>query len=412
MIRSFFINNFKSLVDFRLPPAPHELGSFACLVGLNGAGKSTVLQALDFVGHLVSGQVGEWLRQREWAAADLKSRFLNRTLIDFRVEIDAPDGGRIVWNGAYNVSLRRCTSETVTAGGEEILRSGEDGAFISGRDPESSISLPRQGLKYDGSVLSILDPKKTLHDGLLLLQSVVGGLRSLDMLNPSQMRRRSRDAGDIGYGGERLSGYLHGLSKPSKEALLEALQAFYPQLQGLNTKAMRAGWRDLSVTESYPDPSRKPLDTGARQINDGLLRVLAVLSQVMPVQRVSAHPLFDAPQGPEDTPCVLFDEIENGINPELMERLVGLLLKSQRQVLVTTHSPLILNYLPDEVARQAVVLLYRNASGHTKAVRLFDLPSTRKKLALLGPGEVYVDTRLEDLPAEALALEAAAAVPT
>jgi len=102
---------------------------------------------------------------------------------------------------------------------------------------------------------------------------------------------------------------------------------------------------------------------------------------------------------------VLFDEIENGINPELMQKLVQLLLGAERQVIVTTHSPLVLNYLPDEVAREAVLLLFRNSAGHTKAVRLFDLPSTQKKLTLLGPGEVFVDTNLEALPAEAMALE-------
>ena len=37
-------------------------------------------------------------------------------------------------------------------------------------------------------------------------------------------------------------------------------------------------------------------------------------------------------------------------------------------------------------------------------MRLFDLPSTQKKLTLLGPGEVFVDTNLDDLPAEAMAL--------
>ena len=52
-----------------------------------------------------------------------------------------------------------------------------------------------------------------------------------------------------------------------------------------------------------------------------------------------------------------------------------------------------------------MLLLYRNGAGHTKVVRLFDLPSTQKKLALLGPGEVFVDTNLEALPAEALAMD-------
>ena len=46
MIRSLYIDNFKSLVDFRLPMAPHALGRFVCLVGLNGAGKSTLAARL------------------------------------------------------------------------------------------------------------------------------------------------------------------------------------------------------------------------------------------------------------------------------------------------------------------------------------------------------------------------------
>ena len=37
------VENFKSLVDFRM-----DLVKFTCLVGLNGSGKSTVLQFVDF----------------------------------------------------------------------------------------------------------------------------------------------------------------------------------------------------------------------------------------------------------------------------------------------------------------------------------------------------------------------------
>ena len=39
---------------------------------------------------------------------------------------------------------------------------------------------------------------------------------------------------------------------------------------------------------------------------------------------------------------LLFDEIENGVNPELVEKLVNVLLNARQQVLVTTHSPMIL----------------------------------------------------------------------
>jgi AAA15 family ATPase/GTPase len=98
MIKSFYIDNFKSLVDFRLPPRSHKLGQFTCLVGLNGAGKSTVLQAFDFVGHLANGEVASWLKQREWKTSDLTSRFLKlKKLIQFEIEVEVTETGRIVW---------------------------------------------------------------------------------------------------------------------------------------------------------------------------------------------------------------------------------------------------------------------------------------------------------------------------
>jgi hypothetical protein len=54
------------------------------------------------------------------------------------------------------------------------------------------------------------------------------------------------------------------------------------------------------------------------------------------------------------------------------------------------------------VAKEAVVLLFRDGFGSTRSVRLFDLPSAREKLAFLGPGEVYVDLDLESVTDEAL----------
>lgn len=43
-------------------------------------------------------------------------------------------------------------------------------------------------------------------------------------------------------------------------------------------------------------------------------------------------------------------------------------------------------------------MLYRTPQGLTSAVRFFDLPATsRQKLELLGPGEVFVDSDLAEL---------------
>lgn len=403
MIKGFYIDNFKSLVDFRLPPEPHQLGSFTCLVGLNGAGKSTVLQAFDFVGHLANGQVATWLKQREWKAADLTSRFLKKKLIQFELEIDVPTEGRIVWSGSFNTTEMRCTAETVTVNDDEQALHIKDGQLlVSGTDSKPSVQYPIRSMKYEGSTLSFIDVRD-VHPALGVLKHVAANLRSLDLLSPHSMRRRAKEGEDIGYGGERLSAFIHGLPAKDKVALTKALKTFYPQVSELSTTALRAGWKDLRIVERYDSAQSTPsrLESDTRQVNDGLLRVLAILSQV------SVAKTFDRTNQPNSLgqSCVLFDEIENGINPELMQKLVALLLGAERQVIVTTHSPLVLNYLPDEVAKEAVLLLYRNNAGHTKVVRLFDLPSTQKKLTLLGPGEVFVDTNLEALPAEAMLIE-------
>jgi predicted ATPase len=61
MIHSIKIDNFKSMVNFSLP-----LAKFNCLIGLNGAGKTTLLQAFYFISHIMTGQVKEWLKERDW----------------------------------------------------------------------------------------------------------------------------------------------------------------------------------------------------------------------------------------------------------------------------------------------------------------------------------------------------------
>ena len=56
-IRQIEVENFKSLVNFQI-----DLPKFSCLIGLNGAGKSTVLQFIDFLSQLVRGDM-TWMAQ-------------------------------------------------------------------------------------------------------------------------------------------------------------------------------------------------------------------------------------------------------------------------------------------------------------------------------------------------------------
>ena len=202
------------------------------------------------------------------------------------------------------------------------------------------------------------------------------GLKSLEMLTPQAMRRRSRKGADIGYGGEQLSAFVGSLHTENIEHLTQALRGFYPQVIRLNTSTVRGGWKRLLGMEKFA----APLHVSANNMNDGMLRVIAILAQAY-----SKHPVR------------LFDEIENGINPELVEKLVDFLVGMKKQVIVTTHSPMILNYMEDKVAKESVYLLYRDEAGWTRSTRFFDQPETAAKLEALGPGEVFVDTNLTRL---------------
>ena len=89
----------------------------------------------------------------------------------------------------------------------------------------------------------------------------------------------------------------------------------------------------------------------------------------------------------------------------LVETLVDTLVASPRQLFVTTHSPLVLNYLPDDVARQSVQFIYKTPHGESRIRHFFAIPRIAEKLRVMGPGDAFVDTNLIELTRECMALD-------
>jgi len=381
MITKFRIKNFKSLVDFDLPPSEHEMGSFTCLIGLNGAGKSTLLQAFDFIAHIAAGGVDDWLERREWKKGQLVSHLGKRTpVISFVVGMRTVNGARVEWEARFNSSQLKCTYESITSNGEVLLKLDEGRLTVANSDRviDSRFDKAQVPFQFLGSVISVLKLQDA-HPDIGEIKSALQGLKSFELLNPQAMRRRAKSAEDIGTGGEKLSAFLGTFSIQQRQALITQLQSFYPKLRDLSVNTMRFGWKNLRVTEDYTGLLR----IDATHLNDGLLRVIAILAQAQ-----SNHQFL------------LFDEIENGINPVLVGKLMDFLVhlgNQNKQVIVTTHSPVILNYLTDDVARNGVILLYKTEDGKTRSCRYFDQPETGYKLEALGPGEVFVDTDLAKL---------------
>lgn len=374
------VSNFKSLDNFEI-----TLSRFSCLIGLNGSGKSTILQFIGFLCQQMHGDIDRWLEDRQWKGSDLHCKLNTQKNIGFRVILSDGQGGDIAWEASFNTDLKRCTSEKVIQGGLTLL-SIVDRKLSLYKDKDSAVpSVSSQPIIFDyqGSVLSQLNQSLLthFHQSISLLKSFFLKTHSLELLSPSHLRKRSRTSlGGIGVGGEQMSAVLYDMGRIKRKEVVNLLQRVYPRLADIDVKSLAAGWKKLSVIESHLNNS---FTVEARHVNDGFLRFLGIISQCI-----------------YDEGFILFDEIENGVNPELAEFLLDFLVERSGQVLVTTHSPIILNYLEDDVASEGVVYIYRRADGRSASIRFFDIPSMREKLRVMGPGDVYQDTSLTELAEE------------
>jgi predicted ATPase len=398
------VDNFKSLVDFNLP-----LAKFNCLVGLNSSGKSTVLQFFDFLSQQMKGDLTDWLKIRQWGVSDINSKLTHKQNISFEISlsehsIDGIESG-YKWSASFNRQNLHCTYEqviykettrkgshtslllsvknreydvfTLNANGKEVTIPSPDLTFTQKLENILSGEIP---FDYQGSVMSQIKESQ-LPTKLRELKKFFVDLHALDLLAPELLRQRTRDAGNsLGLGGEKLSAFLHEIGEEKRASIQNKLAEIYPHFKNLDVSALRSGWKSLSVYEQFGNAIIK---SEARHVADGVLRMLAIFAQLS-----------------KDQSFLLLDEVENGVNPELIEFLIDRLVESSPQVLITTHSPMVLNYMEDEIAIDGVIYIYKQPTGATKAIRLFDIPSMRKKLEVMGAGEVYEDTMLTQLNQE------------
>ena len=225
-------------MDFKL-----ELAKFSCLVGLNGSGKSTVLQALDFLSRQMTGDLDGWLAERQWDKRDINSKFTRKSNIDFTVIVVDKYYGDISWNGSFNRESMKCTSEYVQARGRICLKvednecstsilmddhysqsnqeSSDREIYAVNEDSLYKDKFPIR-LDYQGSILSRLR-KSDIPEEALALKEIIEGIKSFDLLSPIYLHANTRvpdknlDKVKVGLGGQRLSGYIHESGKAGKE---------------------------------------------------------------------------------------------------------------------------------------------------------------------------------------------------
>ena len=204
-IKRIEVENFKSLVDFQI-----DLAKFSCLIGMNGTGKSTVLQFIDFLSQLVQGDMKGWLKERKWKSTDLKSKLTRKVNVEFCVRFVDEQGepaGR--WEASYSPSKNRCTLERIDLLDHLlVINKGK----VEIMDLASGKRHHEITFDYEGSILSALK-EDLLPPSILECKKLFGAVKSLDLLAPEQLRQRTRESsGTLGLGGQNLSAFLHEMS--------------------------------------------------------------------------------------------------------------------------------------------------------------------------------------------------------
>jgi AAA15 family ATPase/GTPase len=88
---------------------------------------------------------------------------------------------------------------------------------------------------------------------------------------------------------------------------------------------------------------------------------------------------------------IMIEEIEDGINPYLIEKIIETLSsiahQEAKQFILTTHNPLILDWMLVE----GIYLLYREKeSGQVRAKRFSESSTVVDNLDYMNPGEIWI----------------------
>ena len=315
------------------------------------------------------GKVKDWLTEQDLSSANELLTIGGEKKFTIEIRVDALlNDTPVYWEGKFNTRELRCVAETLQDTNAKYTFSSGKFNTVMATGETSSVDFSK--IKYEGSVFSLYAS---------FLGQQLRDLKLFGVLDPHAIASSTRISSkasvcEVEENGKNLCGFIANLSQEKQQALFQELRVFYPTLKNFEVKKHRFGWKSLLLSEL------EKTAFSATNLSYGTLRLYLMLSQQY-----------------SENDVVLFDEVENGLNQELFKNFVGKLLNygnPRKQIFVTTHSGLLLNYLPDDVACNSVYFLYRDKNNHTHATKFFEIPSLQDKLNVMGPGEAMGDTDL------------------
>ena len=396
MLKRVHIKGYKSLNDVDV-----RLSSLSVLFGLNAAGKSNFLDGLQILSKFATSKTlkeafdspcrGKPLESFSIGDKGLKG-LLAQSRISFSIEADLhlsdaiieavnrqiremrrPSGdGQLDGAGRTPAHMRerdlryRIEVEMVPRSG--ILRVADEYlAALNTKGEPSGKRMPfieRQGenihLRLEGQAHATYYDRYLDHSILSMphypphYPHLIAARRELEnwlffYFEPRERMRAAnpvKEVRHIGLMGEELAAFLNTLKaiEPKQFGAIEkALHTLIPNVDGIEVEVSDLGEVELFLKENG-------VAIPARVLSEGTLRMLGLLALT----------------GAKDAPALVgFEEPENGVHPRRVQ-LVAELLKTrarlgQTQYIVTTHSPLLPDLLPDDS-----LLVVQRVEGQTR----------------------------------------------
>jgi len=365
------LRNYKSIAKCDV-----SLGPLVVLVGPNGAGKSNFLDALRFVADALRTSLDHALRERG-GIADVRRRSGGHpTNFGLRLEFVLPNGcsGRYAFEigarerGQYEVQREECALSRSLALADVAyfrVRSG----CVSSSEGNPPAALADRLYLVNAS-------------GLPAFRPVFDALSNMGFYNliPAQIRAlQTPDAGGLlARDGSNLPSVLSQLEKQRplvKARIEEYLAKIVPGVHGVESKTI--GPMETIEFRQAVAGSKYPWRFLANNMSDGTLRALGVLTA-----------LFQSGNGAlPHVPLVGIEEPEVALHPAAAGILIDALCESsrERQVIVTSHSPDLLN---DERLCADEILAVEAVEGVTHIAPVDEVGRSALRDKLYTPGEL------------------------
>jgi predicted ATPase len=234
---------------------------------------------------------------------------------------------------------------------------------------------------------------------LEMAQSVLGVLGGVVHLDPvPQLMRQYVSERDVVLrrNAENLSATvarLHGEGGPRFAALVDAVSQLPEyELRSIGVGSTEFGEVMLAVDEV---DNGRPVTVPARQMSDGMLRMIAIITA--PLAGGSGVAIEGADSIASPLTLVL-EELENGLHPTQAATVMAL-VKSARaeqdfQVMLTTHSPALLNALDGDDHMGVLVVARDRDSSRSTITPLVELPGYLAMMASGRLGDLVAAGRL------------------